>query len=77
MTVSVSVLSPTRVRITQTPSIAARIIYGRRATSQLAILRDGYWAWTAPAGGWVGMQMESEIDDALDAARRTPYSVVS
>lgn len=64
--ISISVVSPTRVLIVNEPPLVARLLYGRKARTDLAIRADGYWKYQ-PNGGWVGMQIEAEIDDALVA----------
>lgn len=65
MTIHVSPLSATRVLVVRTPSIAARIVYGARPQSDLAVRRPHGWCWAAQDRGWVGLQLEAEIDDAL------------
>ncbi|HVY79870.1 MAG TPA: hypothetical protein VG994_02720 [Steroidobacteraceae bacterium] len=58
MTITVTPLSTTRVLVVREPSIAARIICGRRSTSEIAELRGCYWA---TAAGWVGRDTEAAI----------------
>ena len=64
MRVTVQPLSATRVLIVLEPSIVERILYGRMSHSELARKEPHGWIY-AERGGWVGLQIESEIDDVL------------
>lgn len=69
MTITVTPLSTTRVLIVQEPALIARILYGRTASSRLAIRQQHGWIYQG-SGCWVGLDLESEIDDAFERERQ-------
>lgn len=67
MRIDVQITADGRALITYEPSLIARLLYGRQSESELAVFRST--GWFTPRG-WVGLQLEAEIDDALERERR-------
>lgn len=62
MRLTVTRLSPTRALVVREPALAARILFGRTSSSELATFDGLLWRDSV---GWVGRDVEAAIEEAL------------